>query len=382
MSTSFLFIQSLTDEGCHCLRLAKDGSIEAPLAYRGFTDIKLMQHNANTIVVLSAQWAGLYKVELPWLPERKARAAIPFALEEQLAQKINLLHFAFDKRHHRDNHYLVAIMEKSWLADVMNFLQEHKIEFTEITLDWFALQEGEVCLTSSTVLVNDEQYQGALTGQLARDFLSVATSAHIFQFTDTGIEWQKDSNQLIDQSFFTWVAQRLSKLPRLNLCQGEFLHQHHGQRLSRNWVNICILLAGIWIVSLFGIKILNLIRLNHQLAQLDQKIAVVYREFFPNAPQVISPRFRIGQLLKGTETGQASVLWPLLDHLESAFNPTQFTIEQLQYRHSALTVNVKGNDFAALEAFKQRLKQANIKVNQTQASSHEGQVNASLELKL
>ncbi len=140
MTITFLFAETLDEIGCTSIQLEPDNSVAAPLAHRTFDEIRTLQSNKPFIVVvLSAARTSLLEVELPWLSEVKARAAIPFALEEQLAQKVSALHFAFDKVFHHNNRYLVGVIERQYLAEVMTRLTEEDIVFNEITMDWFAL---------------------------------------------------------------------------------------------------------------------------------------------------------------------------------------------------------------------------------------------------
>ena len=96
MTTCFLFARQFYDEACLSLRLDKNGEIDAPLSLRSFQEFKSLQRQSRTIIVLPTERSSLFEIELPWLGERKARAAIPYALEEQLAQNVATLHFAFD----------------------------------------------------------------------------------------------------------------------------------------------------------------------------------------------------------------------------------------------------------------------------------------------
>ncbi|AHE66506.1 hypothetical protein Loa_00947 [Legionella oakridgensis ATCC 33761 = DSM 21215] len=71
-----------------------------------------------------------------------------------------------------------------------------------------------------------------------------------------------------------------------------------------------------------------------------------------------------------------------MDKLAHAFSSGQFVIEQLRFQNQVLSVTLLSKDFAALEHLQRRLQQTKVKVSQTQASSHEQQVLATLELRL
>jgi general secretion pathway protein L len=187
----------------------------------------------------------------------------------------------------------------------------------------------------------------------------------------------------VDMPFQLWVAQRLQTSARMNLCQGEFRRGRQQEGAGRRWIFICAALAGAWFVSMLGLNMMNLIRLHHQNHVLDQDIATVYRQFFPAAQQIISPKFRISQLLGAGHTSEgASDLWVLLDKLDKVISLSETTIDGLTYRNKTLSVSLKGRDFKVLEGLGERLSEESVKVTQTQASSHEREVTAVMELRL
>src|SRR5580692_5459631 len=97
MDYCFLFTKHLDDNGCFCLKISQEGELIAPPNQCTFTEIKTLQKECNTLVIETTTSASILDLELPWLPERKARIAIPYALEDKVAQSVEELHFAFDK---------------------------------------------------------------------------------------------------------------------------------------------------------------------------------------------------------------------------------------------------------------------------------------------
>ncbi len=409
MATCFLFAQHFTDEYCLGLRLDEQGLIDAPLEKRSFDAFRALQAHARTIVVLPTESSSLHQLELPWLGERKARAAIPYALEEQIAQSVSAVHVAFDQQHYQNKQYLVAVIDRALLEGLMARLDAAALGFHMITLDWFALKAGEACVSETSLLVNDDAFKGPLSAATAEIYLSSrmsqtpvlmfndsspiicntiqaigASGDHPSTIHDEGYSKDKGLSTLAATSrtyFYAWTAQRLLKDNVMNLCQGELQHNTR-QELHTPWYQASAALAVLWLVSIFAVNGFISHKLTSQIAALDQKIAVIYREFFPQARQVISPKFRVGQLLKEGRSGQDRALWQLDDMLALAINNEAFTIQQLRYQDQMLSVSLLAKDFAALDGLELRLQQAGAKVTQAQAASHEQQVIATLELRL
>ncbi|RUR11733.1 type II secretion system protein GspL [Legionella septentrionalis] len=380
MATCFLFIQGMDDENCLSLRLGEDGDVDVPLKTRSFSEIKSLQKDARTFVILPTEVSSLYEVELPWLLERKARAAIPYALEEQLAQNVVSLHFAYDRRHYQNGRYLVGVIDKDYLHNLLAKLAQAGLAFDAITLDWFALKDDEACISETSLLIREEHFKGALSFALASRYLmNKPASLNLFSFSDSPDLGYSSANKL-DSSSQLWIAKRLYEVPFLNFCQGEF-QLRSAQYNNRYWYAVGAGLAGTWLVVWLVMNIFNLYFLSKENRKLDEQIAVIYKQFFPEARQVIRPKFRITQLLN-SKTGDDNPLWPLLAKLTQAFNPDEFKIQQFRFQNQALTVTLASKNFAALEQLQQKLQQAGVTVKQTQAASSEQEVLATLELNL
>ncbi|MFT4058368.1 MAG: type II secretion system protein GspL [Legionella sp.] len=378
MDTLVLFSKHLNDEGCFCLKLNTDGVVSIPPAQHSFAEIKALQSDCDTLVIESAAHASILNIELPWLPERKARAAIPYALEEKLAQPVNELHFAFDKTRYQNNQYLIVVISKQRIRFIMQVLTAQKIEFSAITLDWLALEPEEFCVSESTLLVNMNDFKGALSGELAETYLKNHITQQPLLFSDSKIKPNHEVMQNKESSY-AWITTRILKSRLLNLCQGEMQHESKSDWIKKGY-QIAAALGGLWLLSLITVNAINLYFLNKETTKIDKQIAVIYRQFFPDAKQVISPKFRITQLLKNNNSEEQNRFWFLLNQLSKVINSEQFTIEQLHYQNKILSITLVSADFANLEKLENELRKSQLNIKQTQASTREQQVIATLEL--
>ncbi len=179
MATCFLFITSWPIETCLSLKIDQ-GAVVAPLAFRSVDEFKLLQAQAKTIVVLSTALVNLFTLTLPSLPEKKLRAAIPYALEDSLAQPVHELHVAFAKQL-TSQPLLVVVMAKAQLADLCDHLHELELVFDSITLDWFALNEDEAWVSPSYLLVNSADFKGAISTDMASFYENQVSNVYVFE---------------------------------------------------------------------------------------------------------------------------------------------------------------------------------------------------------
>ncbi|CAM2935722.1 general secretion pathway protein L [Legionella steigerwaltii] len=378
MNTLFLFAKHLNEAGCFCLKMNADGALIAPPAQRSFAEIKTLQTESNTLVIETCEQVSLLNLEFSWLPDRKARIAIPYALEEKLAQPVDELHFAFDKARYQNNQYLVTVISKQRIRYLMQFLREQGIEFSGITVDWFALEPQELCVCEATLLINTDDFKGALSGELAHIYLKGHPQHQPLLFEDSTI--QDDSSLPKNQeSSYTWIAQRILKAKLMNLCQGEMQYGNKANQLKKGY-QIAGALFCVWLISLLVVNGIKLHLLNKDTQKIDAQIAVIYHEFFPDAKQVISPKFRITQLLKSNNAEEQNRFWFLLNQFSKVMKNDHNTLEQLRYQNKILSVTLVSTDFASLEELENALKKLQLKVKQTQASTREQQVVATLEL--
>lgn len=379
MDHCFLFTKHLNDNGCFCLTVSSDGTLIASPEQRSFAEIKSLQKECTTTIVETTVNATLLDLELPWLPERKARIAIPYALEDKVAQSVEELHFAFDKLRYQHNHYLITAIDKQRITYLMRLFDEQEIDFDELTLDWFALSPHELCVSESILLINNDDFKGALSGELAVSYIkknSLLTPPLLFA----------DSQILLENSFiknegtsYHWIAQKLLKTKPMNLCQGEMLHGSAAGWLTKGY-QLAGALCVIWLLSILIVNALSLHFLNKKTAEIDQQIASIYHEFFPEAKQVISPKFRISQLLGSSNADSQSYFWHLLNQFAKGMNGSQITVEELRYQNKTLVVTLISNDFASLEQIENKLRKLQLNVKQTQASTRDQHVFATLEL--
>lgn len=252
MDKCFIFSKHLDDNGCVCLKISDLGELIAPPEFRNFSQIKDLQKESSTIIVETCTRAILLGLALPWLPERKARIAIPYALEDKVTQPVEELHFAFDKFYYQNNQYLVVVIDKQRMRKLIQVFDEHGIEFDAVTLDWFALASQELIISETELLINNEDFKGVLSGDLAQTYLKnhPHNPAHLFQ--DSKIPVASPASQNEEHSY-TWISKRLIKSRPLNLCQGEI---QHGK--TTDWVKKGYLLVGglcgFWLISILFVN--------------------------------------------------------------------------------------------------------------------------------
>jgi len=357
-ATCYLFVEYHTVKLGYAARV-EDGVVVSVLIDKQWDAVKEFQKNSATVVVLSTLDVSLHPVVLPKLNQRKKRAALPYLLEDTLADAVADLHFAYDDALWPG---WVLVIQKHYLQDLIDELKRHAIAFDKVTIDWFALAEDETALISDAALINTHEFKGALQRAIA-----------VSQFSVENLQ-----NNL---KTYDWLAERLSHVPAINLCQAEFQQSSEKKSLktSYQWASYLLLAC---LLSLLALPLLEIRQLNSQTQQLDSKIALLYQQFFPGATSVTSPEFRIRQWLKGKEGLGVSDFWLILQRLSQMYDPKKLTIHHMRYTQKKLLLNISSPNFQALEQVQRGLEKLAVKVNRTKAVSKPKAVEATLELQL
>ena len=382
MINCFLFLHDINEEGCLSLCLDEQGHVKASLKFRTFAEIKTLQINTKTTVICPSIRFSIHLLELPRLSENKLHAAIPFALEEKLPENVETLHFAFDKNHYLNGRYLVIMGDKIELKKILEIFISHNIKIDNLTLDWFALKEGESALINNYILSNNAHFKGAISLELAPLYFKNWHDETLFHFKDSKPFTLNDiALKEKHESTFMWLAKRLLKKKTINLCQGELQYGNAKETLNR-WFKLSLAACGLWFLCFFLMNAFKLYHLHQEIKHEDSQIATIYHHFFPEAKLVISPKFRVNQLINSNQNQSNLVFWTLLEKLISQVKDKQLTLEQIRFQNQLLTLKLVANNFESVEKLQTELIKAKVKVKQTEALMHENKVVATLELSL
>ena len=357
-ATCYLFLEYHTVKLCYAARV-EDGVVVSVLINKQWDAVKEFQKNSTTIVVVSTLDVSLHPIILPKLNERKKRAALPYLLEDALADSAVDLHFAYDDVLWPG---WVLVIQKQYMQDLIDELKPHAIDFDKVTIDWFALPEDEMAVISDTVLINAHEFKGGLQRSIASSKFPIESLQNNLKTYD-------------------WLAERLHPELATNLCQAEFQHGSAIKSLKTAYQWTAYLFFAC-LLSFIALPLLEIRQLNYQTQQLDSKIAVLYQQFFPGAKFITSPEFRIRQWLKGKQGSGVSDFWQILQPLSQVYDPKKLTIHQMRFAQKKLFLNISSPNFQALEQVQRRLEQLSVKVNRTKAVSESKVVKSTLELQL
>lgn len=340
--------------------------------------------NKKVIVLAAADAILLTTIIMPPLKTAKLLKALPFALEDQLIDDIDTLHFAVGQRK-TDNSIPVAVCSKAKMQQWLALLSSWGITPDELTSQVFAVPYQE----KTAVVLHDQYALIRINAELGLSIdiamlpivlVSVLrehpdlSSVSILQTPEQSVmslnlsvpvkEVMLSAAEKMSEAF-----KGLNSAPYTNLLQGDFVVKKTKRFALKNQWKITAYLASAWIVLLFLSPLMSALMLNHATVKVDDQIASIYRHQFPNATTIVAPKERMQAKLQKMTGSLTENRWLLLlAYVSDAVNKNQgIQIKKLDLQHNMMTADVAANSAEHFSAFMQALKQDGLMVKEQNA---------------
>ncbi len=385
MNTLFIFIEQIdVNNPLLSLSLDENGKLVLAKESRPLDELaKLSQHH-ETVVVLRLPLVAPKRVSLPTL--KNAALTIPNLLEENLSQPLDELHFAISGEKETQGTYLVNVIDKTQIQSCLDKLNDNHIDTYLMVSDFQSHHDNAIYLTSDKAYIYQENQLGCVSIEELKH-LSFDTSPSVYVFNDSHQGLVDFFSQYhinkVDLDFDVYVAQHYKKTNPINLLQGPF------EKKKASTKRLTILTAACALVAFLMFSTFHLLQTHHlkkALNDIKARNFVLYQHFFPNAKTMISPRFRIEQLLKSEgQDKNSSQFFALIKRLSlarSKADAKNIKIDSFHYINGSLILRLKAKQFENLLHLQKQLENQSIKVSQLSAKSKSKMVEAKWSLKL
>lgn len=370
-----------------------------------------------TVVANSAD-VRLITHQLELKPNRQLLNALPFMLEDELAEDIDKLHFTvestgFDKT--TQKHFAnVAIISKRVLASWLDVLTSNDISIVKVipevlclpVIDWqtqnhadtseeaesedsnSSPQKVQIMALADGFLCREGQWQGAFVEQ-------AWLSLYLQQKTDTEfLSYTPAPNELVTAAAEPERGIKLTpqdpELPMLilakganqqkwNLLQGEFAPKKQISKTWLLWRPVVVLGVFLLIIS-FVLKIANWQQKEHQLQVAKAELAEAYKSAFPKEKLRINLLRRQLQnkvkALGSSAGGSQFDFLPVMEKLTPIFKRYEkVSVENIRFdgKRSELRLEVMAPSFQEFERYRVALSELGFDVKQG-AVKNEGDV--------
>ncbi|MCC5861313.1 MAG: hypothetical protein JJT93_05305 [Gammaproteobacteria bacterium] len=347
----------------------------------------------------------LCDTHLPVRNPAKLLRALPFTLEEQLAQDIDSLHFAAS-RPDSTGHLRAAVLTRQQMTDTLARLQAAGLQADALYADTEAVPNNPGSLTllldgSRVYLAPPEGPPRVLDGPDLRATLELAgetfTGRHLLVYGDAhqAAALQAECAVLREAGYevdlhlhedggLSRMALGVVAAPAINLLQGPFARRRSHAALWGPWRVAASLLLAFAVVSILG-KAIEYQRLASELRTLDAAIDESFRRSFgdiPIADYQLQARQQLARL-RGGGGGEELLLG--LDALSQGLVRTEGStrILALSYRRGTLDLRVRSPDVATLDRLQRELVEAGAGHAEIQAANPvDGGVEGRLQLRM
>lgn len=383
----------------------ESGALLAAPSSAGDADLAAMAASRRTALLVPAADVAHFEVQLPAGNEARLLQLVPFALEDQVSEDLEALHFAVGARHSQSGLVPTAVASRErmtqWLARAATLQLKPAAVYAESEL--LPVLPGHVTLVldGDQLLLRNEGgaplVMPAADPVLALSMLlgpDIDTAAiHLSVHADpaewpahaAAIEALRDevasfNVQLESGGVLALFARSLGAARPINLLQGAYRADASSSGAWERWRPVAAAALALLVVHVAGTW-WQLHQLRTEETALDKRKASIFSAAMPGQQPGRDPRRQFEQRLAEIASGgaQKSELLPMLAAIAAAHqNIPASKLESMAFKPGGVELQVSAPDAGALESFSQSLRaggySAEIVSGQSQQDHYTGQI--------
>lgn len=284
------------------------------LAHGSLEELKSIARGKKVSVLIDAHYTTLESVSFPSKNRNKQLQAVPFAMEDHLAEDIEDTHFALGKEE-ADKVSVIAI-KRELLQSTLDIFNQQQIRVTSITADSVALPGSPdkwcILLDEDSALIKTGHTQAhccdrenlpqILLALLKQNEIQPDVITYYFKSDDSEAETliQNTDIPLEPHTYqnhpLEIFVQHLNETQHLNLLQGEFTPTRESNTWLKPWKAVASL-AGLWLIlQLVHASILSS-QLNQKNIILTKQIEAEFRRAIPDTKNMSGMKKRVERRL-------------------------------------------------------------------------------------
>ncbi len=340
------------------------------------------QLRSNPIFVLLPGTETTTKfLKLPIKSFQKIRAAIPFALEEELAGDIKDLHFSFIKIKGNDE-IPIVIIEKKRLNYYQQLLDDCNIEAHLITSELFGLEMIKNTITAmiepnkiminngsniSVVIENDNSHDiNNIINQIkeSANYIQVYLREDINNYEHLSNDLKDNHDnidiKLIPSHSLQKLSQTIINSNSVNLLQGKYAAKIDLEKYFKPWKYAAISIIALCFTLLLN-KALLYNKLTNDESDLATRFANEYKKFDSRIRNINDPIQLISALqINGPIKSEVSLFLGSLDNLSEALNRNNAYINSITYQDNIVNIRITSPDVTSLDKIRRNINQNSV----------------------
>lgn len=331
---------------------------------------------------------------IPGRQKRVIHQALPYAVEEQIAQDIDSVHLALGRQN--NNEWQVAAIDRTTLEGHLEYLEGWGLPISGVYADAMLLpvdnQQWTILVESEQALIHAREGAwyavpvealSVFVDSLVHSLESETPPAIHINVTPLANERHRMALAALDQNPDALVTIEEMTIPPIelmargaqadgpgviNLCQGRFAPADTGPSTLRRWRPVAAV-AVIGIVLQLGLMMAEGYYYQQQADRFDQQALSIYRDLFPDDTRTHAgnlKRVLTGKLRAAEDGGSSGQFLTLLRHTGHQYqqlnNADSLHFDSIQFsaQRGELRVELRGESFSQLDTMRTGLSDAGL----------------------
>ncbi len=353
-----------------------NGRLSSGIEYSTLQEVAEQVEGQRVTLILPADDVLLAEAVVPGGSQARALQAVPYALEDQVADDVDELHFALGPKG-RDDRYPVAVISRQMMDAVLAQCEEAGLRPTQLVpeplalpqLDssspeiraWSALLDGEVAVVRLDGCKGFATDPGMavmmLEGAYAELPEEAGASLVIFGTAEAGtldVPASIDVEQRPVDHRLALYASGLMTSPTINLLQGDYNPKKNFDNSWKPWRWTAALAAALC-VALFVGKWVDVQRLGEQEAHLDDQIRQAFEQALPGV-RMQRPKRQIQSALDDLGSNNSDGFTSRLSQIAASLTTQpQTELKTIGYRNGRFDLDLNTDAVPTLDALKSEL---------------------------
>lgn len=360
--------------------------------------------DVRTIFLAPAEDMLISSVDVPARNRQRLLQALPYALEERLAQDVEDMHLVPGTRRGDGTLPVVAVERarfERWLAT----LRDCGIEPERMIPDLLAVpyEPGSWTLLDdeSMALLRTAPQEGVAVDPESLAVVLATALEEAGEESPTQLRIHAPEERLADFDALATLGLEIVPEPlpgppiealaahaesaeAIDLLLGRYSRRERFGKLYRRWLPAAVMLGALLLLN-FGVLLYDYLRLSREDARLRAAIESTYREAFPEAQRVVDPRVQMQRGLEALRRGggESGGFLDMLRGMAPLLNQTQgLQVQRISYQEGRLDLALVVPDLQNLDALVGRIgSEAGMRAEIQSASNVQGRVEARLQVR-
>lgn len=385
------------------------GELTGKISTGSLAELSAIAKDHPAIVLLNSQCLHINQLQMPTQNLQKLLKAVPYAIEEFIADDIDDFHFVVAKNK-RDSSTSVVGINKTTLKNIIKLFQDASISVEKIIPDALCLAADNkqwVCLNyentsylqtdiTNGILLSHDLLPYVLTNKLQDESQTPPEKILLFSEQDNATAFDSlkaenisDDIEIVNIVYNTHplvvFCGNYKQATSLNLLQYKFKPKRKTSGYWQHW-RLAASLTAIWLVLHLGLTSFQHTQVKDSNIATNTKIEKIYKKSFPKSRKIVNPRVQMEQKLKELKGTAGSSSQGLIFLLAESFgtlshDKKNITLQSLTFRNNRMDIGLESSNLQAVENLNKNLNNnKNIKSEITSSSSEKDKVKGNLRI--